>query len=168
MNQRGQKTKSGYGARQSARQRKKLRRLILTLAIAVAAVVLSLVIAIVVINAHTTRVLEEEVNAQADTFQEGVTIEGIALNGYSREEAQKLFDMICEKAEVGAVFCDGGEEVKYCIASREKDVRPTGEALNTALEGRGGGRAEMVQGSLPCGIDRAVAVWEKITAQANG
>ena len=111
MNQRGQKTKSGYGARQSARQRKKLRRLILTLAIAVAAVVLSLVIAIVVINAHTTRVLEEEVNAQADTFQEGVTIEGIALNGYSREEAQKLLDSRYEEslnAEITLTFEDKG------------------------------------------------------------
>ena len=87
------------------------------------------------------------------------------ITGADAKEAQKLCDMICEKALVGAVFGDFTDEVKYCIASRETDVRPIGEALNSALDGRGGGRAEMVQGSLPCNIEKAKAAWEKITAE---
>ena len=87
------------------------------------------------------------------------------ITGADAKEAQKLCDMICEKALVGAVFGDFTDEVKYCIASRETDVRPIGEALNSVLDGRGGGRAEMVQGSLPCNIEKAKAAWEKITAE---
>lgn len=86
------------------------------------------------------------------------------IAGGDAKEAQKLCDMICEKALVGAVFGESDEGVKYCIASRETDVRPIGEALNRALDGRGGGRAEMVQGSLPCNIEKAKSAWDKITS----
>ncbi|MBR4767334.1 MAG: hypothetical protein IK085_11290 [Clostridia bacterium] len=87
------------------------------------------------------------------------------ITGGDAKEAQKLCDMICEKALVGAVFGESDEGIKYCIASRETDVRPIGEALNNALDGRGGGRAEMVQGSLPCNIEKACKSWAKITAE---
>lgn len=88
------------------------------------------------------------------------------IPGGDSKEAQKLCDMICEKALVGAVFCAGEDEIKYCVASRKTDVRPIGEALNKALDGRGGGRAEMVQGSLPCKLEKAVAAWEKLAEQS--
>ena len=37
---------------------------------------------------------------------------------------------------------------RYVIGSRTEDVRPLGKELNQAFEGRGGGKPEMVQGSL--------------------
>lgn len=37
---------------------------------------------------------------------------------------------------------------KYIIGSATKDIRPLGKALNDALQGRGGGKPEMIQGSV--------------------
>lgn len=48
-----------------------------------------------------------------------------------------------------AVFF-GTEEngYKYIIGSKSEDIRPLGKSFNTALNGRGGGKAEMIQGSV--------------------
>lgn len=44
----------------------------------------------------------------------------------------------------------GSEETgyKYIIGSSTEDIRPLGKAFNTALGGRGGGKPEMIQGSV--------------------
>ena len=41
------------------------------------------------------------------------------------------------------------------IGSRTEDVRPLSKKLNAAFEGRGGGKPEMVQGSMQ-GTERAI------------
>lgn len=47
------------------------------------------------------------------------------------------------------VFSDNGDGgVRYVIGSKEKDVREVSKALNASLNGRGGGKHEMVQGSV--------------------
>ena len=48
-----------------------------------------------------------------------------------------------------AVFF-GTEEngYKYIIGSKSEDIRSLGKSFNTALNGRGGGKAEMIQGSV--------------------
>ncbi|MCI8418139.1 MAG: alanyl-tRNA editing protein [Lachnospiraceae bacterium] len=38
---------------------------------------------------------------------------------------------------------------RYIIGSRTQDIRPLGKALHKAFKGRGGGKPEMIQGSLP-------------------
>ena len=40
------------------------------------------------------------------------------------------------------------EQIRTVIGSRSEDVRPISKALNVAFEGRGGGKPEMVQGSV--------------------
>ena len=56
---------------------------------------------------------------------------------------------LMEKAsEFVACFCPDGDVIKYCIASKTTDLRPLCKELNTAFSGRGGGRPEIVQGSL--------------------
>ena len=50
---------------------------------------------------------------------------------------------------MSAVFAgsdDGG--YRYVIGSRSRDVRPLGKELNARFRGRGGGKPEMIQGSL--------------------
>lgn len=48
-----------------------------------------------------------------------------------------------------AVFFPSGDTgYRYIIGSSTQDVRPLGKTLNTALNGRGGGKPEMIQGSL--------------------
>lgn len=51
-------------------------------------------------------------------------------------------------SDFAACFCEDGEIMRYCIASKNTDLRPLCKELNTKFSGRGGGRPEIVQGSL--------------------
>lgn len=48
-----------------------------------------------------------------------------------------------------AFFGNAENGYRYIIGSSTEDVRSLGKALNSSLNGRGGGKPEMVQGSLP-------------------
>lgn len=50
---------------------------------------------------------------------------------------------------------------KYVMASRTKDLRALSKEINTALSGRGGGRCEMITGSLCASLDDIRAYFEK-------
>ena len=63
---------------------------------------------------------------------------------------RELMNRMLEKgAKACAVFA-GTEEAgyRYVIGSKSEDVRPLCKKINEAFQGRGGGKAEMVQGSL--------------------
>ncbi len=68
-----------------------------------------------------------------------------------------LMNLLLEKgAEVAAVFAGTEKDgYRYVIGSKEKDVRPFAKAINEKFGGRGGGKPEMVQGSL-CGEKEAI------------
>lgn len=67
----------------------------------------------------------------------------------SAEDARMFADMLAEKAAAAAVFSGSdGSGYKYAVVSRTEDVRPLGKELNSALGGRGGGKPEMIQGSV--------------------
>lgn len=55
----------------------------------------------------------------------------------------------------GILVCLSGEEndYKYVISSATVDLRQKIKEINAALSGRGGGRAEMAQGSFYCPLD---------------
>ena len=61
-------------------------------------------------------------------------------------------NLVLEKGvRVGAVFAEIDEnQYRYVVGSRKLDVRPIAKMLNEMFVGRGGGKPEMVQGSL-CG-----------------
>ena len=63
---------------------------------------------------------------------------------------RELMNLLLDKgAKVSAVFAGTDENgYRYVIGSREIDVRPLSKKINTAFSGRGGGKPEMVQGSL--------------------
>lgn len=63
---------------------------------------------------------------------------------------RELTNMLLEKGTKVAVVFSGNEAdgYRYVIGSREKDVRSIAKDLNEAFNGRGGGKPEMVQGSL--------------------
>ena len=68
-------------------------------------------------------------------------LEGKLLTEFTEE--------IKEKAEdYAACFCGKNSSYRYCIASRRIDLQAFAKALNGAFSGKGGGRGEMVQGSL--------------------
>ena len=58
-------------------------------------------------------------------------------------------EKIKEKAdEFVACFCGEEGAYRYCVASRTVDLRVLAKELNTTFNGKGGGRGEMIQGSL--------------------
>lgn len=79
--------------------------------------------------------------------QKIVTVFDSTLSGnLPREMMNKLLD---KGAEICAVFAGTDEEgYRYVIGSRSEDVRPLSKMLNTTFQGRGGGKPEMVQGSV--------------------
>ena len=50
--------------------------------------------------------------------------------------------------EFAACFCGENGSYRYCVASKAVDLRPFAKELNSAFNGKGGGRGEMIQGSL--------------------
>ena len=75
----------------------------------------------------------------------------------SGNEPRELMNLLLER---GAAFCAvfaGTDQsgYRYVIGSRKEDVRPYSKLLNEAFNGRGGGKPEMVQGSL-AGTEEAI------------
>ena len=134
MTQNGRNNRGGYGARQSARQRKKRVRLIAILSAAAVLIAAGLIIGLK-IRQHMNDVrLENEVTAHQDTFEEGVTINGVALTGYSKEEAQALLDSHYEESlssEIELVF----EDKRWTFTPRDMGATiDTAEQVETAWQ----------------------------------
>ena len=103
MTRNGRNNRTGYSSMQYARKRKKRMRAVMFISAVALLIVLGIVAGVTISRRMSAIRLENEVNAHADTFQEGVMIEGVALTGYSKEEAQALLDSRYE-ASLGAEF----------------------------------------------------------------
>lgn len=80
------------------------------------------------------------------------------------DNARMLADMLAEKKKIAYGFSgDDKRGYKYAIISRTENVTEEGKALNAALNGRGGGRNEMVLGSLNCKKEDIIAFLSKIS-----
>lgn len=91
------------------------------------------------------RLLEQK----AEVIRPGQTACVLFEQGLTVAEARKLADRLREKVRFAAVFCgDDAAGYQYVIISEAMDVQAFGKALNRALNGRGGGRNPMIQGSL--------------------
>ena len=69
--------------------------------------------------------------------------------GLSPVQIRQFADILAEQTGWAAVFCQaetGGYQ--YAICSHTGDVRPICKALNSALDGHGGGKAAVVQGAV--------------------
>lgn len=83
-------------------------------------------------------------------------------DGGEAEDARIFSDMLAEKCRIAAVF-SGNDEAgyKYAITSRTEDVRAIGKELNSACNGRGGGKSDMVQGSVAAKREEIENFWNK-------
>ena len=61
-------------------------------------------------------------------------------------------------AGICAAFAQQGDRWQYILGSAQTDLRPLAKEMNAALSGRGGGSAQMVQGSVTAGRE-AIAAW---------
>lgn len=81
--------------------------------------------------------------------QESVVMFESELNGNAPRELMNL--ILAKGAGIAAVFAgDSSKGYRYVIGSKTQDTRIYAKALNEKFQGRGGGKPEMVQGSL-CG-----------------
>ncbi|MBQ5754820.1 MAG: alanyl-tRNA editing protein, partial [Oscillospiraceae bacterium] len=71
------------------------------------------------------------------------------VEGLNPDSLRRLCLALSEKTTgLCAVFSPGGSGLAYALAQAGQDVRPAGKALNEALNGRGGGKPVLVQGSI--------------------
>ena len=68
----------------------------------------------------------------------------------SGNEPRELMNILLERgAKICAIFAGNDEEgYRYVIGSHSEDVKVISKKLNEAFQGRGGGKPQMVQGSL--------------------
>lgn len=86
--------------------------------------------------------------------------------GLTPVDVRRLADRLQEKAAFAAVFCgDDQKGYQYVIISRQLDVSAFGKAFNRALNGRGGGRNPMIQGSVAALRDEIEAFLRKAGAE---
>lgn len=84
-------------------------------------------------------------------------------DGGEAEDARIFSDMLAEKCGIAAVFSGNDENgYKYAITSRAEDVRAIGKELNSVCNGRGGGKADMVQGSVAASREEIENFWNRI------
>ncbi len=87
----------------------------------------------------------------------GISVNGpvtaVFVDDLAGDAPRELMNLLLEKgACVCGVFAaakDGGW--RYVIGSRQTNVRPLGKSLNSRFEGRGGGKPDMIQGTLTGG-----------------
>ena len=69
--------------------------------------------------------------------------------GLNSVEVRRLADMLSSRAGLAAVFSGSDSEgYKYVVCSVDKDVAALGKLMNQELNGRGGGKNPMIQGSV--------------------
>ena len=91
------------------------------------------------------RLLDCKVNA-IEKGQDMVVLFEEELEGNAPRELVNL--LVERETKMAAVFYGKDKNYRYVIGSSNCDVRPIAQSLNAQFEGRGGGKSEMVQGSL--------------------
>ncbi len=117
---------------------------------------------------HVSALLAEE------KFQTGRLWErifGEIAKNYVNQENILHFESELQPAQVRSLaehiakVCDGYAAVfsgsTFCLATREGDLRPLGQELCKALNGRGGGKGLFFQGSVPASAEEIRAFFKK-------
>lgn len=100
------------------------------------------------IMALTDALLEYKVAAVPVGSDRAVMIEADLEGNQPRELVNKLLE---RQVGMAAVFAGNDQQgYRYVIGSRREDVRTVAREMNEVLHGRGGGKPEMVQGTVPC------------------
>lgn len=81
--------------------------------------------------------------------------------GLTPVDVRKLADRLQERVSFAAVFCGTDREgYKYVICGRGMDITGLGKEFNRALNGRGGGKNPMIQGSVSARRDEIEAFFK--------
>lgn len=82
------------------------------------------------------------------------------------DAVRRLADAVVQKCGgLCAVFSGEGGNYKYALGCQNADIRETVKALNTALNGRGGGKPNFAQGSVAASRTEIEAFFQKKTEE---
>ena len=97
---------------------------------------------------------------KAKEVDDGEDVVCLFVEGIEGDAPRFLMNLLLEQGHrLCAVFWgDDAQGYRYVIGSRRADVRPLAKELNLEFSGRGGGKPEMVQGSLK-GSRENVRAW---------
>ncbi len=92
---------------------------------------------------------------KVEAIAEGQPLVVIFESELSGDAPRELVNLLLAKGTgVGAVFAETGDnQYRYVLGSKTTDVRPLAKMLNEKFDGRGGGKPEMVQGSVSGNAD---------------
>ena len=93
---------------------------------------------------------QELIRCKAEQIPESEQIVCIFPEGIQGDSLRILMNAVLEKNRKLCAVFSGNDAAgyRYVIGSRDVDVRNMAKELNAAFEGRGGGRPEMVQGTV--------------------
>lgn len=83
-------------------------------------------------------------------------------------QVRQLCECLLERGRGKIILVCSGDDsggYSYCMGSRSTDVRDAGKVLNTALQGRGGGSSQMVQGTFRAAQRDIEETFRKICAE---
>ena len=103
-----------------------------------------------VLKSKIAELQKQLISAKVDKIEKGQNLVCMFEHDLDGNGPRELVNMILEKeTKIGAVFAGNDEKgYRYVIGSRTEDVRPVAKRINEEFHGRGGGKPEMVQGSL--------------------
>lgn len=86
--------------------------------------------------------------------------------GLDPNSGRELMNALLAKGASVCLVLTGDEQsgYRYVLGSKEEDVRDIGKALNEACQGRGGGKPEMVQGTLQASKEMIIEYLKKESA----
>ena len=92
---------------------------------------------------------------KVQAFADGEPIIVLFESDLSGDAPRELVNLLLAKGtEVAAVLAETGDnQYRYVIGSKTIDVRPLAKTMNEKFAGRGGGKPEMVQGSVSGNAD---------------
>lgn len=88
---------------------------------------------------------------RAESIAPGAPLALCVEEGLNGIEVRKFCDLLVKNgsAAVSAVLCpDEAGQIRYCIGSETVDLKSRVKELNEALDGRGGGSPQMIQGTF--------------------
>lgn len=95
-------------------------------------------------------VLEQRAERYTKTIEQIICVEEKDLKP---EEIRRLCLAMMEKTtSICAIFVNDGDQTRYAIGAKDKDIRNLCKKLNQQFEGKGGGK-EVCQGSLKAGCE---------------
>ena len=116
-------------------------------------------------DARIGALTRELLNLKVKQYEAGQKLLLVFETGMTALQIRQFCDRLLEggKAETAAVFSEDAKGgFNYCAGSRSFDMRQAGKTLNGKLNGRGGGSAQMIQGTFKASEEEIRNVFEEI------